>query len=130
MTEPINAVSAASSSAILTAAMAASGLDPVLLFAGLAGGWWSLSYIQEPMPWHRRLWLAVISSLSGAWLGAFVAPPLAALAAHTWNWWPPEAGGQTMRISVALIIGLLAHRQIGPLLIRRAARLDSTGDQS
>lgn len=35
-----------------------------------------------------------------------------------------------MRISVALIIGLLAHRQIGPLLIRRAARLDSTGDQS
>lgn len=110
------------SAAILTTALAASGLDPWMMFAGLVGGLWSLSYLPEPLPWLHRLGLALLAAFVGAWLGGFVAPPLAALAAHTWEWWPPESGGHGMRISASLLIGLLSHRQIGPLLMRRAEK--------
>lgn len=109
-----------SGSAILATALAASGLDPWMLFAGLVGGMWSLSYFPRPLPWWHRLWLSVLAAFIGAWLGAVIAPPLAALAAHTWAWWPPEAGGRGMRIAASLLVGLLAHRQIGPALMRKA----------
>lgn len=108
------------SSAILASALAASGLDPWMMFAGLAGGLWSLIYLPKPLPWYNRIGLAVLAAFVGAWLGAVVAPPLAALAAHTWEWWPAEVGGKSMRIASSLIIGLLTHRQIGPALMRKA----------
>lgn len=123
MPEPL---APAASSAILTTALAASGLDPVLLFAGLCGGYWSLIYIEEPIPLTRRLSLSALSSLIGAWAANWGAAPLAALAASWWKWWPPEAGGKGMAIMIALSVGLLAHRYIGPALMRRAARIDGT----
>jgi hypothetical protein len=111
--------------AILTTALAAGGLEPWMMFAGLVGGWWSLIYLPKPVPWHSRLGLSLLSTFVGAWGGGFVAPPLAALAAwhqFTRDWWPAEAGGRGLRIVASLIIGLLAHRQIGPLLMRRAEK--------
>lgn len=107
-------------SAILATALAASGLDPWMLFAGLVGGMWSLGYIPEPMAWYRRLWMAAIAAFVGAWIGEWLAPPLAALAAHYLPWWPAESGGRASRIVCSLIVGLLAHRQIGPALMRKA----------
>jgi hypothetical protein len=108
------------STAILATALAAAGLDPWVLFAGLVGGLWSLGYIPEPLAWYRRLWLAVLAALIGAWSANWGAAPLAALFAHWWAWWPPEAGGRGTAIMISLVVGLLAHRYIGPALMKKA----------
>lgn len=122
MTAPVTSgVSAPGSpeSAILATALAASGLDPWMMFAGLVGGLWSLGYLPAPLSWYQRVALAILAAFVGAWIGELVAPPLAALAAHSWDWWPPEAGGRSTRLATSLIVGLLAHRQIGPALMRK-----------
>jgi len=108
----------------LTVLGVSTGIAPELLFTGLAGGWWALSYITEPLPLRRRLTIAAVSALAGAWGGAWAAPLLAAGASHFIGWWPAEAGGMSLRYVVALVLGLLSHRHIGPLLMRRAEALD------
>lgn len=110
----------------LTVLGVSTGIDPGLLFAGLAGGWWALSYSPEPMPLLRRLTIYAVSALAGAW-GAVLAG--AWLASIFTVWWPAEAGGASPRHLIAMLIGLLAHRQFGPLLMRRAAHLDRPDGQ-
>lgn len=110
----------------LTVLGVSTGLDPGFLLAGIAGGWWALSYTPTPMPLGRRLGIAAVSALLGAWAGSWASPPAAAWLAYTYSdWWPAEAGAGPLGYLVSAVVGLLAHRQIGPLLMRRAARLDS-----
>ena len=111
----------------LTVLGVSTGLDPILLFAGAAGGLWSLSYIPEPMPVLQRLTVGAISALAGAWSGQWLASAAVAWLGHHFPWWPPAAGADALRYPTAMIVGLLAYRHIGPLLMRRAARLDHTG---
>lgn len=102
----------------------ATGLDPGLLFAGLAGGWWAVSYSPDPMPLTRRLTIGAVSALAGAWGAAWVAPVADAWLGATFApWWPAGAGVEPLRYVCAILIGLLAHRRLGPLIMRRAAGL-------
>jgi hypothetical protein len=110
-------------STILAAAAAASGIDPWLLLPGFLGSYWSLSYVKEPIPWPTRVGRYVIGTFVGAWSGKWGAPPLAALFAHWWDWWPPEAGGKGLAIMISLVVGLLAHRYIGPALGRKVEQV-------
>jgi hypothetical protein len=103
----------------LTLLGVATGIDPGLLFAGLAGGWWALSYAPEPMALSRRLTVGAISALAGAWAAPPSAALLAALAAQYVAWWPAEAGAVSLRYVAAMAVGLMAHRSIGPGLLRK-----------
>lgn len=111
--------------AVLAAALAASGLDPWLLLPGLVGGYWSLSYVRRPISWPTRIGRYALAAVVGAWSGKWSAPPLAALAADSWKWWPPEAGGKGLAIMISLVVGLLAHRYIGPALGRKVEQVST-----
>lgn len=93
------------------------GLHPMLLLAGLAGGWWALSYQSDPMPMVRRITALSISSLAAAWL----TPPAVAATVGA-GWLGPQATGELLQFPGALIVGLLAHSAIGPALMKFTAK--------
>lgn len=45
----------------------ATGLDPVLIVAGAAGGWWALSYLESPGRALARANRIALSSILAAW---------------------------------------------------------------
>lgn len=94
----------------------ATGLHPMLLLCGMAGGWWATFY-QAPMPLRRRLAALVISSLSAAW----ITPPVVA-ATVSLGWLGPQATGEILQFPGALFVGLLAFSVIGPGMLKLAAR--------
>jgi hypothetical protein len=91
----------------------ATGLHPMLLLAGLAGGWWALSYQAEPMPLLRRVTALSISALSAGW----ITPPAVAATVSA-GWLGPQTTGELLQFPGALIVGLLAHAAIGPALMK------------
>jgi hypothetical protein len=93
------------------------GLHPMLLLAGLAGGWWALSYQTTPMPLLRRVTALGISALAAAW----ITPPAVA-AIVSGGWLGQGATGHLLQFPVALITGLLAHAALGPALMKLTAR--------
>lgn len=95
----------------------ATGLHPMLLLAGLAGGWWALSYQSEPMPLLRRVTALSISALSSAW----ITPPAVAATVSA-GWMGPQATGELLQYPGAMIVGLLAHAAIGPALMKFTAK--------
>lgn len=98
MSEP--AILAASTAAGLVVAGVATGLQPELLMAGAAGGWWAMSY-QDSIPAFKRASRIVISSLVAAW-----ATPLAASFVDL-----PQA--PALQLPVALVIGLATIDVLG-----------------
>lgn len=118
MAEPAtSAVGAVSITAAgLTIFGVVTGLDPGLLIAGLAGGLWSLRYL-EPMSVWQRATTAALSALVAAW-GAPVAVALITSAAL----WPKDGPEAALGFASALGLGLLAHTVIGPTLIRVTRR--------
>lgn len=117
MTEPASGtVALVSAAAGLTIFGVATGLDPGLLLAGLAGGLWSLRYL-EPMSTWRRATTSALSALVGAW-GA----PVAVTFITAFSVWPKDGPAHALRLLVALGLGLLAHTVIGPVLIKVGRR--------
>lgn len=113
----------ASSSAALTITAAgltifgiSTGLHPPILLAGLAGGLWSLSY-QPPLPAWRRLAVATLASIIAGYLTPAVAVGITSIAV-----WPPAMSNDLMQLPIAVTIGLLAHRVLGPAVMRFAAK--------
>lgn len=93
------------------------GLHPALLLAGLAGGWWALSYQRDPMPWSRRVSVLAISSLMAAW----ITPPAVSMTLGS-GFALPGMTGDLIQYPCAAFVGLLAHQIVGPALMRLAAR--------
>lgn len=93
------------------------GLHPMLLLAGLAGGWWALSYQSDPMPMVRRITALSISSLAAAW----ITPPAVAATVGA-GWLGPAATGDLLQFPGAMIVGLLAHAALGPALMKFTAK--------
>lgn len=117
MPEPTSVVAVAVTAGGLTVFGMATGIHPPLLLAGLAGGWWALSYQPAPMAFGRRLSVLTISALSAAW----ITPPAVAATMGS-GLLPPGMTGDLIQYPGAVFVGLLAHRIIGPMLMRLAER--------
>ncbi len=93
----------------------ATGLQPAILFAGLAGGLWSLSY-QPPAPFWKRTASTVVSSI----IAGYLAPALA-IGLMSIDVLPRSLTPEIVQLPVAVLIGLLAHRVLGPAILRIVA---------
>lgn len=117
MTEPgSSAVALTATSAGLTIFGMATGLHPAILLAGLAGGWWALSY-QDPLPVMKRVAVTIMSAIVAGYLTPAVVAGVTSIGA-----WPQAVTKDLMQFPVAVVIGLLAHRVLGPSILRIAAK--------
>lgn len=116
MTDPISPTILGLTAAGITLFGVATGLDPVLLFAGAGGGWWAMTY-QPAIGALHRLSRVGVSALAAAW-GAPVAVGYAANAGVLPTTVPAEVAG----FPVALGIGLLAVDVLGRGLLKFAQR--------
>lgn len=118
MPEPTSTVAAVAVTAGgLTLFGVVTGLHPALLLAGLAGGWWALSYQSAPMPLPRRVSVLAISSLMAAW----ITPPVVAATINS-GMLGANMTGELIQYPGAALAGLLAHAVLGPFLMRFAAQ--------
>ena len=118
MAEPTSSAAAlaAATATGLTIFGVATGLHPSILLAGLAGGLWALSY-QEPSPAWKRVGLTVMASIVSGYLTPAVAAGVTSLGA-----WPQSVTRDVVQLPIAVLIGLLSHRVLGPALMRFAAQ--------
>lgn len=118
MAEPTSSAAAlaAATATGLTVFGVATGLHPAILLAGLAGGLWALSY-QEPSPAWKRVGLTVMASIVSGYLTPAVAAGVTSLGA-----WPQSVTRDVVQLPIAVLIGLLSHRVLGPALMRIAAQ--------
>lgn len=118
MAEPTSsAVALASATAAgLTIFGVATGLQPAILLAGLAGGLWALSY-QDPAPAVNRVAATVMSSIISGYLTPSVSAGVTSI-----SLWPPAITSDLAKMPIAVLIGLLSHRVLGPAILRIAAK--------
>lgn len=118
MAEPTTsaAVMAAATATGLTVFGVATGLHPAILLAGLAGGLWALSY-HPPMGSARRVAVTIMAAVVAGYLSPAVAAGLTAISI-----WPQTVTREMAQLPIAVMIGLLSHRVLGPALLRIAAR--------
>lgn len=117
MAEPASsAVLAAATTAGLTIFGVATGLHPSILLAGLAGGLWALSY-QEPTPAWKRVAVTIMAGIVAGYLTPAVAAGVTSIGA-----WPQAVTSDLVQLPIAVLIGLLSHRVLGPALLRIAAQ--------
>lgn len=112
-----------SSSFGITILGVATGLDPAILIAGFSGGLWALS-IQPPPGVLPRIVFLGGSSMVAGYLAPVAAAVVAAAAAKTIPFWPPDINRGVMQFPVAFCIGFLGLRWIGPALLRRAEKVE------
>lgn len=118
MPEPTStAVAVAITAGGLTVFGVATGLHPALLLAGLAGGWWALSYQREAMTLGRRVSVLSISSVMAAW----ITPPAVAATINS-GVLGANMTGELIQYPGAALAGLLAHAVLGPFLMRFAEK--------
>lgn len=86
------------------------GLHPELMLAGLWGAWWQLMSA-PPMSWPRRLSMAATASV----VAAYFTPAITVVAAKFGEDYPVV---ESLRYPIAVAIGYLAHRVIGPMIER------------
>ena len=120
MTDPITPTTSGLGAAGITLFGVATGIDPVLLFAGAAGGWWAMTY-QPVLGVANRLSRIAISALAAAG-GTPLAIAYAAQGEHLQYGVPESLVG----FPVAMGIGLLAVDVIGRSVIRRAKQKTGT----
>lgn len=114
MSEPIAPALYASGG--LTLFGVVTGLHPMLLVAGFLGCWWYNSYGQ-PLPLGKRIGSAVLAAFVAAW----TTPPVVAWVTSL-PWWPAAVPALIVGFPVAIAIGFLTHRVIGPGLLRIAQK--------
>lgn len=94
----------------------ATGIHPIILVAGVAGGWLAMTYLPSVSTW-RRLSLAALSGLIAAW-----ATPATVAGLRSLSIWPEPISVDMAQYPVAIVLGLLAWRVIGPRLIDYAEK--------
>jgi hypothetical protein len=118
MTDPAALPTIAVTSGGITLLGVATGLQPELLLAGAAGGWWALTYA-PPARALARINRISLSSTIAAW----TAPPATAWAAGTLGL-PDAMPAAGLQILIALGVGLIALDVLGRGLLGLArARL-------
>jgi hypothetical protein len=91
----------------------ATGLQPELLVAGAAGGWWAMSY-QPPIKPFTRANRIIVSALVAAWLTP--------LTIHLLNKYVEDIP-TVASLSVALCVGLVTIDVLGSGFMRIAKKL-------
>lgn len=106
----------------LTVFGVATGIHPVLLIAGAAGGYWGLSYV-PPMGFMQRFTTVLLSALVAAW----GAPLFAGVVGSFLNSLAQAAGMGPLNLAhpgfaglLALALGVLANPVLIPALVRQA----------
>ena len=107
---------AASAAAGLTVFGVSTGLQPAILLAGLAGGLWASTYSSPASPIKR----AAVTVLSAV-LSGYLTPSFAA-ALTSFSGWPEAVTCDLAKLPIAVVIGLLAHRVLGPALLKFAQK--------
>lgn len=115
MSEPVTPAALYASGGITLFGLV-TGLHPMLLLAGFIGCWWYNSYGQ-PLPLGQRISSAIIAGLVAAW----TTPPVVAWITST-AWWPPAVPALIVGFPIALALGFLTHRVLGPKLLAVAER--------
>jgi hypothetical protein len=117
MAEPsTTAIAAGTVAAGLTVFGVSTGLDPATLVAGFAGGAWAQSY-HPPATWWKRVSLTLMSAVISGYLS-----PVAAAAIMYFS---KDRGGlplAVLQLPTAVLVGLTAHRVLGPAVMRFAAK--------
>lgn len=105
MTEPVSAAWIAVTAGGITVLGVVTGLQPDLMLAGAAGGWWAQIYVQPANAWARinRLLLAAV-------IAAWAAPPAVAFAG---KWLPTMIPTIAWQWLAALGVGLVAIDALG-----------------
>lgn len=116
MAEPTSSAAALTATTMgLTLFGMATGLHPAILLAGLAGGLWALSY-QPPTSVLKRVAVTAMAAIIAGYLTPAVAAGVASL-----DVWPRAVTRDLLQFPVAVLIGLLAHRVLGPAILRIGA---------
>jgi len=117
MAEPTSsAVVAVATATGLTVFGVATGLHPAILLAGLAGGLWALSY-QSPTSAGKRAAVTIMAAV----IAGYLTPAVAAGVSST-GVLPQALTRDVVQLPIAVFIGLLSHRVLGPALLRFASR--------
>lgn len=117
MAEPTSsAVVAVATATGLTVFGVATGLHPAILLAGLAGGLWALSY-QPPTSAGKRAAITIMAAV----IAGYLTPAVAAGVSST-GVLPQALARDVVQLPIAVFIGLLSHRVLGPALLRFASR--------
>ena len=116
MADGVTIASAGVAAAGITLFGVSTGLNPAVLIAGFAGGVWAQSYY-PPTHWAKRVALTSLASI----LAGYLAPAAATVATSyelVRNVLPLEA----LQLPTAVVVGLLAHRVLGPAFMRLASK--------
>lgn len=92
------------------------GLDPAVLIAGFAGGLWAQSY-NPPAHWLQRLAATALAAI----LAGYFTPAAAVMLAAS-DTIKGALPGHALQLPVAVLVGLLAQRVLGPAIMRIARR--------
>ena len=107
---------ATAAAAGLTVFGVTTGIDPALLLAGFAGGLWAQSY-SAPTHWLHRV---AATALAGVLAGYLT--PAAAVILSASDTVKGALPGHALQLPVAVLVGLLAQRVIGPAVMRIARK--------
>lgn len=91
------------------------GLDPSVLIAGFAGGVWAQSYY-PPTHWAKRVGLSALATILAGYLA-----PAAAAVATSYDVIRSVLPMAALQLPAAVVVGLLAHRVLGPAFMKLAA---------
>lgn len=116
MSEPASASAIASSALGITIFGVVIGLRPELMLAGLWGAFWALSYA-EPMPLYKRCTLSATASILSGY-----GTPAAMLFLEGLGFMQSAGASEKIQYPVAVGIGFLSHRILGPFLMRFAKK--------
>lgn len=111
MPEPATVVTIGLTGTGLTVLGLATGLQPMLLIAGMAGGWWALTCREKPMPLTSRIASVSISSIGAAWCA-----PVAVALIGASRWWPQQVSLDLLPLPVAMALGRIAYTALGSSL--------------
>ena len=115
MSEPIQAIAVHAGGGVASGMLSlfgvATGLHPMLLAAGMIGGWWALSHLPE-MDNMQRAKTIVVSGFVGAWSSPAFALGLASLA-----WWPASLTMDVACFPISILAGFLTYIVLTPAVI-------------
>ena len=90
------------------------GLQPEVMIAGFAGGLWAQAY-HPPTTIMKRIAMTILASV----LSGYLTP---AISASVSPMMPVTASMTPVKLPIAVLIGLLAQRVLGPWLMKFAAK--------